>query len=368
MNVLNFSLDAAAANRYSATAKRIAAYGTIVSRYDMLVPAQATAPIAVTDNVFVYPIRRTSNVATLWRLYRTGAEFLQTQAYDVVSVQDAYYVGFLAWFLARRHGCALEVQVHGFEKFTGLRRWLARFVLRRADAVRTVSERMKKKLVEEFGVAEEKVTVVPIQVPVKVKNEKRRMRSEKKGDTFVFLTVGRLVSVKNVAMQIEALAELAKKHTDAELWIVGDGPRKNALQKRAEECQIADKVKFLGWQGNVDALYQQADCFVLSSNSEGWGMAVIEAAAHGLPIIMTDVGLAGEVIHHGISGLVIPVQDTAALAKAMRRVMGKKALRARLAKAARAAVEQLPDEKETLARYRQSWDNARSIYQEKIKK
>jgi len=102
------------------------------------------------------------------------------------------------------------------------------------------------------------------------------------------------------------MEKVVEKYSQAELWIVGDGKQRQALKHEVETRLIAS-VKFQGWQDDLDKFYNQADAFLLTSNSEGWGMVVVEAASFGLPIIMTDVGLAGEVIKDGESGIVIPV-------------------------------------------------------------
>lgn len=364
MKILALSLDANVIDKDSAVAKRMVAYGQAVDLLTVLVPSDSDATIRLHPNVTVVSAKKSNKIISLLRLKKGAEALLRREKYNVMTVQDAYYAGFLAWVLARRYRCALEAQVHGFEKFSGLRKLLARFVLRRADAVRTVSERMKKMLVDDFGVSADKVTVVPIQV--KIPNYKHQIPKKSQetnsklqhGDPFVFLTVGRLVPVKNVGMQIEALAEVVKMHPEVELWIAGDGEESNTLKAASEKLGIKERIKFLGWQNDLEKFYNQADAFVLTSNSEGWGMAVVEAAAHGLPIIMTDVGLAGEVIKNGENGLVVPVGDTGSLIQAMRRSVEDEALRRRLGIAAQAAVERLPDEAQTLALYRKSWENA----------
>jgi len=110
------------------------------------------------------------------------------------------------------------------------------------------------------------------------------------------LTVSRLVPVKNIFLQLESLAEIIKDHSQVVLTIVGDGPERERLQQLAKDLGIGDKVKFVGLVDNPDSFYASADAFLLTSNKEGWGLVVIEAGSFGLPVIMTDVGCAGEVV------------------------------------------------------------------------
>ena len=102
----------------------------------------------------------------------------------------------------------------------------------------------------------------------------------------------------------------------------------------------------------------ECDCFVLTSDYEGWGMVIIEAATAGLPIIMTDVGCAGELIVDGESGLVVPPQDVPALTTAMRQVLTDPALRERLSIGSLHSLKQLPSFEQLLKEYRQNWELA----------
>lgn len=357
MKVLNFSLDKLAADPHSAVARRIASYGRITNRYDVIVPADEADTVSLGPQVVVHAVRRSGKLMTLWRIYRLSFQLAQRHSYDVVSVQDTYYLAVLAWLVARRFQAGLEVQVHGFEKYNGMRKYLAGFTLRRANAVRVVSKRLKIKLVQDFAIDEASITVVPIQVSDAVRTTQLKKHSTNTGP-FTFLTVGRLVPVKNMSMQIEAFAEIINTHPNARLWIAGEGKESNKLKVASNKLELKENVRFLGWRDDLSNVYEKADCFVLSSHSEGWGMAVVEAAARGLPIIMTDVGLAGEVIKDHVSGLVIPVGDVHALAQAMKVIMEDVSLRTRLAQGARQAIADLPDAAQTLELYRQSWDNA----------
>ena len=117
-------------------------------------------------------------------------------------------------------------------------------------------------------------------------------------------------------------------------------------------------MKFLGWKNNLSEYYGKADVFVLTSNSEGWGMAVIEAAIAGLPIIMTDVGCAGEVIKNNESGLIIPVGDKQKLVETIMKLIDDESLRKKLGVNAGLAVAELPNKEQILELYKKSWQKA----------
>lgn len=172
----------------------------------------------------------------------------------------------------------------------------------------------------------------------------------------MFLTVGRTVAVKNISLQIEAMKNIAEDYPQAELWIAGDGPERKKLENQSKKLKIEKNVKFLGWKDNLDEPYQQTDVFMLTSNYEGWGLAVIEAAGFGLPIIMTDVGCAGEIIKNGENGIVIGVGDKKALTAAMASLIQDKNFREKIGEEAKKAILPLPNQEQNLDLYKKSFN------------
>ena len=141
-------------------------------------------------------------------VYRTAKKLLKSEKFDVITVQDQYYLALVGRILAKKFKIGLELQIHGFEKYSGLRKIIADFVIPRASAIRCVSQRLKRQLMRDFGAIEEKITVAPIySESVKfIKSKVHKVDSE--NNKFIFLTVGRLVSVKNISLQIKAMAKL----------------------------------------------------------------------------------------------------------------------------------------------------------------
>jgi len=343
MNILSLGLDKSVLDPNSKTAKRVAEYKNLVEKYIVLVPEKSFKPMALFD------------------LYKRAKRVVEQESISVIIVQDQYFIGLLGYFLAKKYKIGLNIQIHGFEKFFGIRKWVAGFVISRADSIRVVSQRLRNLLIKEFGVENEKITVVPIFVDVNLSLQDSggiQSNAQKNKDKFIFLTVGRLVAIKNIGLQIEAMKEVVKKYPQAELWIVGDGPESNNLKSLILNLKLTKEVLLLGWQENVVDYYKQADAFLLTSNSEGWGMVVVEAASCGLPIIMTNVGLAGEVIKNNESGLIIPVGDKKTLVFSMLKLIEDKELRLKLSKGAIDAIKQLPSKEEILNLYKESWQKA----------
>ncbi len=136
----------------------------------------------------------------------------------------------------------------------------------------------------------------------------------------VVLFVGRLLQVKGVDVLLRAFATIVNEHADAHLLIVGDGPERQALEKQAGELEIGERVHFMGFhqRDTLVELYACADVFCLPSRHEPWGAVVNEAAACGLPLIVSDrVGAGADLVEPNVNGAIVPVEDAPALADAI---------------------------------------------------
>ena len=136
------------------------------------------------------------------------------------------------------------------------------------------------------------------------------------GDDVVVGMVGRLVAEKGVLELLAAARLLDDRY--AVVVIGPDDPAKpDALDRDTVREAEAAGVRFLGLREDVDRLYGAMDLFVLPSWREGFPRAAMEAAASGLPVIATDVRGCRQVVDHGTTGLLVPVRDPDALAKAI---------------------------------------------------
>jgi glycosyltransferase involved in cell wall biosynthesis len=154
-------------------------------------------------------------------------------------------------------------------------------------------------------------------------------------DAPLLLGMGRLHPNKAHDISIRALAELP----EAYLWIAGSGPLEAELKALAMQVGVADRVRFLGWRDDAPSLYRTADACLFPSRFEPLGNVVIQAWAHGLPVVaaMSD-GPAG-LIRPEQDGLLTPINDARALALAARRLILDPGLRRRLAEAGAARIQ-----------------------------
>ena len=369
LNILSFKLIAQILDPHSSFAEQERTHQHYVGTYALLIPYVRDAETSLTESITAYGIGGSTKPIQLVRMYRKACELIRKSHFDVLTVADGYYLALLGLFIARRYNMGFEVQVHGFENFSGVRAFIAKRVLKRADAIRVVSSRLKNLLVTQFGIPEDRITVAPLffvdttaiahsaaEQTLSIHLASQLVRQ--KGSDFVFLTIARFVPVKNITLQFMALKRLLARHPHTQLWVVGDGPDWALLEKKARKLGIVDHVRFWGWHEDPSAFYTYADSFLLSSDSEGWGLVIVEAAAHRLPILMTDVGCAGEFIHDGKNGLVVPVGDREAFVEGMLRLREQAPLREALSQSAKESLATLPSREELMQRYVSSWERA----------
>ncbi len=155
-------------------------------------------------------------------------------------------------------------------------------------------------------------------------------------DEFVIGCVGRLVELKNHRSAIRAMAQLTDTFPFVRLVLVGDGPLRASLGSLALELGLGESVRLLGEREDARDLLPGFDAFLMPSLTEGHSIALLEAAAAGLPIVATEVGGNPEIVRNEQTGLLIPADDDASLCKALHRLATDRSLAAALGANARA--------------------------------
>ncbi len=172
----------------------------------------------------------------------------------------------------------------------------------------------------------------------------------------LLLAMGRLHSDKAHDVTLDALALLP----EAWLWIAGSGPLEAELKARAARRGVANRVRFLGWRGDAGALYRACDVVVFPSRVEPLGNVVIQAWAYGRPLVAAaSIGPAA-LVSDQEDGLLTPLNDAAALAVAVRRVLGEPGLAARLVEAGAARAAGEFSQAAVVAQWREVFDTLRS--------
>lgn len=139
--------------------------------------------------------------------------------------------------------------------------------------------------------------------------------------------VGRLIEQKGMNYGIEAFAAIADEFSEAHLVIAGDGPLRESLEALAKQRVPAAKVHFIGWRADSSKVFAALDIFLMPSLWEGFGLVLLEAMSWRIPVIATQVSAIPEIIIPNESGLLVPPENVAALAAALRLLLADRPLR-----------------------------------------
>lgn len=227
------------------------------------------------------------------------------------------------------------------------REWLYRRALASTDTVVAVCEAARDDAVRRGIVPIAKTRVVPNGIQVDsfqaASNTMRRRLQDRLGlpdQTQLIGNVGRLNWAKDQAGLIRAFRRVNEQLPHTALLLIGEGELRKDLEISAAEEGVTDRVHFLGDRNDVHELLQGLDLFVLSSVSEGYSLALLEAGAAALPIIATDVGGNSEIIRDGKTGRLVSAGDPLILAETMLSLLRDPSQARALGKSARAWVEQ----------------------------
>lgn len=165
--------------------------------------------------------------------------------------------------------------------------------------------------------------------------------------------VGRLVPIKGHETFLQAARLVAERLPSCRFLMVGDGPERPRLERRAKVLGLSSKVLFLGWRRDLDRIYADLDLCVLSSYNEGTPVSLLEAMAAGVPVVATRVGGVKDLITHEETGLLVRPGDAQALAEAILMIFNDPEGARRMAKAGRERVYPFYDVKSLISRMEQ---------------
>ena len=210
-----------------------------------------------------------------------------------------------------------------------------------AAAVVTVSEANARYLVRRYGVPREHLCVIPCGVdtacftPVDRGARSSALAAPEEPGTI--LCVARHHPKKNLSLLLEACATLGARGVKFRCVMIGDGPAHEELIGIRARLKLEPLVEMVGAarQATVIEWLRRASVVVLCSHSEGMPLSLMEAGACELPVVATRVGGIPELVEDGVTGLLTPPGDAAALADALQRLLADPALRATMGQAAR---------------------------------
>ncbi|EKD24175.1 MAG: lipopolysaccharide biosynthesis [uncultured bacterium] len=213
--------------------------------------------------------------------------------------------------------------------------WLGRklFVtaLKNGDRVVCLSHDMAEDLIENFNIEREKISVIYNGIDLEKIAAWSKQATDKlspERERPVLVTLGKLMEQKGQRYLIEAMPAILKTFPEAQLYIIGEGPKRHKLEEAVHTLKLDEQITFLGAQANPYAYFANADIFILPSLWEGLPSALIEALACGCPVVSTNCQSGPrEILDDGRYGVLVPVADSEALANGVLRILTDAGLR-----------------------------------------
>jgi glycosyltransferase involved in cell wall biosynthesis len=277
-------------------------------------------------------------VFVLIRLFK----ILNKNKYDV-SISSGYFINFINGYFIKRFGikCILTQHADILDELNSvnsttsysLKKMLIRLSFLNADKVVAVSKGIEEVLIETLKIQSKKC--ITINNPIDIQNIKNKRRDPftKKiykdfysSSKFHFISAGRLTLEKNFNILIDSFKKIYETNNNCTLTILGNGPEKYNLINLIKSYNLQKTILLPGFQSNPFTFFYHSDCFVSSSNREGFGNVIAEAMACGLPIISTNTSGARDVIHSSNKnyGLIVKIQDSNELVDKMKKMMNNK--------------------------------------------
>jgi len=368
MKVLMVSTDESIIKEGSEAYFRMREYGNLFSElHVILFSKEKERKREIRKNVFVYPVFSICRFFIPFKAFSKAKKIIKEEKKEwTTTTQDPFETGLVGFLLKVFYEMGWQAQVHTdflspffFRQsfLNKIRVVISKIIIWKADRVRVVSERIKKSLIE-IGFKGEKIDVLPIAVQAEeIKNMPITfdLRKEFPDANFIIFMASRLTPEKNIRLALNAFSEALKINSGMKLVIAGDGPCQRDLEEEAEKRGIFQDVKFLGklsYQEVISGM-KTADLFLSSSVYEGYGMTVIEAAVVGCPVLMTDTGVAGEIIKDGENGTVVPVGLVSKMAEAIVDLAGNNNKRKKIAEEGKKIALNLISKEEYLKKFRE---------------
>lgn len=315
---------------------------------EILLPAGLPCPEVPGWNVTHLPLRRGYRwfVSNLLFVPYIGRAYRQWP-FDVLRVHSLRFTGLAALWARKLYGLRVPIIAH--HHHLDRDRWtnqVERRVAHAADLIVTGSQFAREQLIAELGVPRAKIAVVYYGVSERYRPlvpSERLQRQLNLIDRPVLLYVGSLKPRKNLPILLEAFKKILAQVPQTCLILIGRGPDEAALRSQVDCLGIGHAVRFAGFVTEQQKLeyYSVANLFVSPSLMEGFGLAVGEAMACGLPIVTTRAGSLPEVVRDGETGLLVPPGDVDALCESILRVLRDEALTRQMGRAGQARVERL---------------------------
>jgi glycosyltransferase involved in cell wall biosynthesis len=292
--------------------------------------AIAAAAQSIADEVYAIPMSGDADVRMRARVRRV----IRAERADLVHVHSRRGADIWAGLAAKRERvpAVLSRRVDNPEK-----RWLVKFKYGLYRRVITISQGIRRVLIEQAGVAPEKIVCVPSAVDTERfrppdLNADRAWFAREFGLREGELAVGMLaqfIERKGHRVLIAALPGVLQRVPRTRVILFGQGPLLEEMRRLCAERGLSERVTFAGFRNDMEKILPNLDLVVHPALMEGLGVSLLEAAACGVPIIASNAGGMPEIVRDGVTGRLIEPGDSSALAAAMIELLANAELRRR---------------------------------------
>lgn len=337
INVLLISLDSALAkkeaNAAGNTQARQIEYAKHLKNLYIVVKTYKNIKskvIKIKNNLSIYPTLSLNKYFFLFDAYMIASKICKENKIDLISTQDPFITGLIGWFIKKKYGIPLNIQIAAdmidnqyFIKegnFNLFLNCLAKRLMQKADSIRVSTIREKEKLILQ-GIDREKIHYLPFFIDFTSfqQGDGNSIREASLNGRFdkIVLSVNRLVKQKNIKTLIRAVPYIINEYPKCLFLIIGSGREERSLKKLAFNLGVEKFIKFQGPVSykDIPRYFQAADIFVSTSHYEGTCMAVLEAAAAKKPIISTPHAGACDALKDGYTGFIVDFNDYIGLSK-----------------------------------------------------
>jgi glycosyltransferase involved in cell wall biosynthesis len=321
-------------------------------KYLILTSQQGLQPFQ-RENVMFFPVPGTK-LQRWGRLWKTLSKLQVEKPIDVLSPQDVNEMGWLTLLFGRVHEIPVVGQIH-YDIFSPyaqtdvmgrgfigwIRKRLTFLALPKFFALRVVGRAIKKQLISHGLSHNVHVIPVPVTMIETASPSYDAELSEHPRITFV----GKLYYPKNLPFWLDVARIISDKNPRVEFEIVGDGPLAQALKTKSGQLGLTNRVRFRGNlpYKDLSEIYRQADLFMLTSYYEGFGRVLVEAYAHGVPVIAPRITGVEDIIEDGKTGILCEPGNAHEMAEKALNLIEQKELRLQMGQEGRKRVMQYFD-------------------------
>jgi glycosyltransferase involved in cell wall biosynthesis len=264
----------------------------------------------------------------------------------VITVQDPFESGLVGLILSVVTGLRLHVQIHTdlfsphfvFHSLLNFVRVVISIpVILGASSVRVVSSRIANRWPSKILINQDRLAILPIFVP----GFSQKIDFKASGENLshgAIISVARLEPEKDWETAISVFAKVVKVFPEQKFFIYGSGGCGKLINSLVQSLGLSDKVVLKGWLGSQEEIYRDASILLVTSKYEGFGMVYIEAALNYVPIVSTEVGIAGIELVNERDMLTAPVADIDGLASNIIRLLKDRDLYKKIAAQAHTSV------------------------------